>query len=118
MENVNSFTIDSFVEDLFSKNPQSPCSIKLALDASNKSSKLEVLTKILVLGARYLFGSALKPEQLTTSQFEYLQSYFHSFGHIIRYKKIYDHNDRLINIDIWFDEFKKTRTCDGRIIYK
>lgn len=118
MENSKTFTIESFVEDLFTKNPQSPCTINFMLHFENKSSKLEVLTKVLVLGARTLYGKDIRPENLTSSQFEYLQSYFHSFGQIIRYKKVYNENNQLVNIDIWFEEFKRMITCDGRILYK
>lgn len=118
MENSKTFTIESFVEDLFSKNPQSPCTINFMLHYQNKSSKLEVLMKVLILGARYLYGNSIQPENLTNEQFEYLQSYFHSFGQIIRFKKIYNKNNQLLNIDIWFEEFKRLITCDGRVLYK
>jgi hypothetical protein len=118
MEHSKTFTIQSFVEDLFSKSPRSPCTINFMLHYQNKSSKLEVLTKVLVLGARQLYGKSIQPENLTTSQFEYLQSYFNSFGQIIKYKKIYNENNQLVNINIWFEEFKRIIMCDGRIIYK
>ena len=112
----NTFSIHEFVESLFSQNPKSPCSTKLQITDDTK--KIETLMSILVGGAKYLYGPNIRPEFLSVKQFDFLQSYFNSFGFVIRFKKHFldSENKYLLKIDIWFDELKRQTTCDGRTL--
>ena len=114
MDNV--FSIPEFTISLFSKKAGTPCSINLQL--TNDSKRLEALMSILVNGARILYGPSVNPQNLSTEQFNCLQSYFNSIGFVIRFKKQYldDEETILYKIDIWFDELKRQVTCDGRTI--
>lgn len=110
------FSIEDFVENLFSQRPKPPCSVNLQL--TNPTKKIETLMSILLNGAKYLYGSTISPNNLTQDQFQFLQSYFHSIGYVIRYKKEFldDEEKILFKIDIWFDELKRQTTCDGRTV--
>jgi hypothetical protein len=114
MDNI--FSIDGFIENLFSQSPKPPCSVRIQL--SNPANKLSTLMTILLNGAKYLYGPSISPKNLTQEQFDFLQYYFNSMGYVIRYKKIFlDDNETILQkVDIWFDELKKQTTCDGRTI--
>lgn len=114
MDNI--FTIDGFIENLFSQSPKPPCSVNINL--TNPDNKLNTLMTILLNGAKYLYGPNVSPRNLSQEQFEFLQYYFNSMGYIIRYKKIFLDVEQTIlcKVDIWFDKLKRQTTCDGRTI--
>jgi hypothetical protein len=107
--------VSDFVEMIFSNPPKEPCSFILI--ASQNS--LPTLMNILIAGAHKLFGESIKPTDVSESQFALLQKYFKSFGYIIKYNYTYKNAlcSEIAKINIWFQNYKPLKTCQGITLY-
>jgi hypothetical protein len=108
--------IDLLVDMVFTSPPKSPGSIQLSVVGDEKNM-LPVLMNILVLGSRKLFGNTIQPDQITVSQLNTLQDYFHSMGYIIKFNYSFTPEGIPFKINIWFEKFKKLTKCNGTLIF-
>lgn len=115
-----SFTsVQNIVDTVFSKPPQEPCSYNLVVTDSPfddvRITMFPFLMEILVTGAKKLFGNDITPHQLTSEQFDKLQSYMLSLGYQIKYN--YSHNSNNTMVNIWFQPYTQLRNCHGNVVY-
>lgn len=71
----------NIAKTIFSKNPQSPRTVRLLID--DKTLESDIYMNIAWFGMKYLFDSDTLPENMTQPQFMLLNKYMASMGKII-----------------------------------
>lgn len=99
------FDIDEFVNFIFSSPPKPPCSFNVNIE---NESKFPVLLKILLDGAKKLYGQ-VAPQDISERQYDILNEYMESIGFSIKYNYTVDENDnnKITHINVWFVPYMK-----------
>jgi hypothetical protein len=120
--------IDKVIKIIFSGYPKSPCtySISLSNELIEKNiSPFQLLMKILVDGARLLYGESITPNEISEEQFKMLKMYIESIGYSIKYNYTFPELEKELNIEftekpkvinIWFEKYRNNIDCHGRIL--
>jgi len=118
--------LDRVIKTVFSGYPRAPCTycISLSNDLIEKNiSPFQLLMKILVDGAKFLYGEFITPDQISEEQFKMLKLYMESLGYSIKYNYTFPELGENIQftekpkiINIWFEQYKHNIDCHGRIL--
>jgi len=118
--------LDRVIKTVFSGDPRPPCTYSISLSnelVEKNISPFQLLMKILVDGAKLLYGESVTPDQISDKQFEMLKMYMESLGYSIKYNyKVCDEQfiERFIEqpriINIWFEKYRQNIDCHGRIL--
>lgn len=75
-------SLDDFIAQLFSREPQPPCSISVCLseNATNEHDVFRSLGQILTHGIVYLYSENVNLQAMSQTDIKKLQEYFQSFG--------------------------------------
>lgn len=113
-------TVSEIVDHLFSKPPLDACTYKILVYEKNheddKVNSFPFLMDILVSGAKKLFGDHISPSSLSEKQFNVLKQYMLSLGFQVKHEHKYEEgSDKPYLINIWFEQYKCTTDCHGRV---
>jgi hypothetical protein len=116
-------TVNDIVNKIFTKPPLPPCTYALKLSFENENT-IEVnmfhfLMKILIDGAKILYGEDITPNQISPYQFDILKQYILSLGYELKHNYTYldDDNTKPYKINIWFEPYKQLVSCNGTTKY-
>lgn len=73
-------SVEDFCKELFSKDPERPGTVDLAIDVSEPSEYFEVLLLVMTNGLKKWCGDKINISQVMVSHIEKLKEYFISFG--------------------------------------
>lgn len=118
--------LDRVIKTVFSGDPRPPCTYSISLSnelVEKNISPFQLLMKILVDGAKLLYGESVTPDQISDKQFEMLKMYMESLGYSIKYNYT-THGEQFIEqfieqpkiINIWFEKYRQNIDCHGRIL--
>jgi len=120
--------LDKVIKIIFAGYPKSPCTYSISLSnelIEKKISPFQLLMKILVDGAKLLYGESITPNQISEEQFKMLKMYMESIGYSIKYNFSYLESEKELNIEftektkiinIWFEKYVNKIDCHGRVL--
>jgi hypothetical protein len=120
--------LDKVIKIIFSGYPKPPCTYSISLSnelIEKKISPFQLLMKILVDGAKLLYGEFITPNQISEEQFKMLKMYIESIGYSIKYNYTYPELEKELNIEftektkiinIWFEQYINKIDCHGRVL--
>ena len=110
-------TVSEVVEIVFSQPPKETCFYQLYFPEKDLVTIFPFLIKILVGGAKMLYGNEILPHTMTMEQFEILKKYMLSMGFAVKYNYIYAEEIPII-MNLWFESLGQFTDCHGHTIIK
>lgn len=108
-------TIDEIVNCVFGPNiPMRPGSINLRF-SHDPALVNKILSNIMILGAKKIFGDSVSPSNITQKQFLLLNDYFHSMNYNIKYTPNVNHNNEISGYHVTYEPYIHNVKCNGRI---
>jgi hypothetical protein len=108
-------TIEEIVDCVFGpKLPLRPGSINLRF-SHDPTIVNKILSNIMILGAKKLFGYSISPSNITKKQFSLLNDYFHSMNYNIKYTPNVNHNNEISGYHVIYEPYIHNVKCNGRI---
>lgn len=112
--------LDAFIDMIFSCPPKDICSYNLIIK-NNNNNPFGILMDIFIAGAKKLYGDTIKPQQMTTEQFDLIKKYMLSLGYRTKNNYTFLEGSKSEKIPymihIWFEKIKQTRDCSGQVMY-
>jgi len=108
--------INGVVDMVFSSSPLPPCTYKIEL--IDDTLVFQVLYKILIKGARKLYGPDITADNINSNQLNTLKRYIQSLGYLLKYN--YSFDDETLeptHVNVWFETIKGLQNCNGFIVY-
>lgn len=102
------FDINLFINNIFNGIPKPPCTFSIKFKDMPLQQRNKLLFKILVTGAKKIFGNQITIDNIDNHQFNILDKYIQSMGYKINYK-ISESNDYVI----WFEKLNIIKNCNG-----
>ncbi len=110
--------IEKSLDRIFSEPPKPPCTYNLNLAENDNITMFQLLMRVLIYGAKKLYGPDITPGEITSNQFDTLKSYIRSMGYVIKHN--YSELELMSNckvINIWFEQYIPNVDCHGRRVY-